>query len=54
MTGYEFEQFVKALKPDIIGAGIKEKYVFQKMSLCDILVIVAEQTRESRIRKSFE
>ncbi|MEB3215606.1 MAG: nitrogenase molybdenum-iron protein alpha chain [Nostocales cyanobacterium 94392] len=33
VTGYEFEQFVKALKPDIIGAGIKEKYVFQKMGL---------------------
>mgnify|MGYP001791579569 FL=1 len=33
VTGYEFEQFVKGLKPDIVGAGIKEKYVFQKMGL---------------------
>ncbi len=33
VTAYEFEEFVKALKPDIVGAGIKEKYVFQKMGL---------------------
>jgi len=33
VTGYEFEQFVKALKPDLVAAGIKEKYVFQKMGL---------------------
>lgn len=33
VTGYEFEQFVKALKPDLVAAGIKEKYVFQKMAL---------------------
>ncbi|MDA8228757.1 MAG: nitrogenase molybdenum-iron protein alpha chain [Desulfitobacterium hafniense] len=33
VTGYEFEEFVKHLKPDLIGAGIKEKYVFEKMGL---------------------
>ena len=33
VTGYEFEEFVKAVKPDLIGAGIKEKYVFQKMGI---------------------
>jgi nitrogenase molybdenum-iron protein alpha chain len=33
VSAYEFEQFVKALKPDLIASGIKEKYVFQKMAL---------------------
>ena len=30
---YEFEKFADALKPDLIGSGIKEKYVFQKMGI---------------------
>lgn len=30
---YELEQFVHKLKPDLVGSGIKEKYVFQKMGL---------------------
>ncbi|MEN9224142.1 MAG: nitrogenase molybdenum-iron protein alpha chain [Thermostichus sp. HHBFW_bins_43] len=33
VSGYEFEEFAKRLKPDLIAAGIKEKYVFQKMAL---------------------
>ncbi len=33
VTGYEFEEFVKKVKPDLIGAGIKEKYIFQKMGV---------------------
>jgi nitrogenase molybdenum-iron protein alpha chain len=33
VTGFEFEEFVKALKPDLVASGIKEKYVFQKMAL---------------------
>jgi len=33
VTGYEFEQFVDRIKPDLIGSGIKEKYVFQKMGV---------------------
>ncbi len=33
MTGYEFEEFVKKVKPDLIGSGIKEKYIFQKMGI---------------------
>lgn len=33
VTGHEFEEFAKNLKPDLIAAGIKEKYVFQKMAL---------------------
>ena len=33
VTGYEFEEFVKAMKPDLIGGGIKEKYIFQKMGI---------------------
>ncbi len=33
VTGYEFEKFVQALKPDLVASGIKEKYVFQKMAL---------------------
>ncbi len=30
---YELEQFVAELKPDLVGSGIKEKYVFQKMGV---------------------
>ncbi len=33
VTHYEFEEFVKRLKPDLVASGIKEKYVFQKMGL---------------------
>ena len=33
VTGYEFEEFVKRVKPDLIGSGIKEKYIFQKMGI---------------------
>lgn len=33
ITGYEFEEFVKRIKPDLIGSGIKEKYIFQKMGI---------------------
>lgn len=33
VSAYEFEHFVKELKPDLIASGIKEKYVFQKMAL---------------------
>ena len=30
---HELERFVDELKPDLVGSGIKEKYVFQKMGL---------------------
>src|SRR3970040_2842795 len=33
VTGYEFEKFVEKIKPDLVGSGIKEKYVFQKMGV---------------------
>ncbi len=33
VTGFEFEEFVKRVKPDLIGSGIKEKYIFQKMGV---------------------
>ena len=33
VTGYEFEKFVDRLQPDLVGSGIKEKYVFQKMGV---------------------
>ena len=33
VSGYEFEQIIKEVKPDLVAAGIKEKYVFQKMAL---------------------
>ncbi len=33
VTGYEFEEFAKRIKPDLIGSGIKEKYIFQKMGI---------------------
>ncbi|MEM5345590.1 nitrogenase molybdenum-iron protein alpha chain [Paraburkholderia azotifigens] len=33
VTGYEFERFVEHVRPDLVGSGIKEKYVFQKMGV---------------------
>ena len=30
---HELETFVQKLKPDLVGSGIKEKYLFQKMGL---------------------
>jgi nitrogenase molybdenum-iron protein alpha chain len=33
VTGFEFEEFVKRVKPDLVGSGIKEKYIFQKMGV---------------------
>jgi nitrogenase molybdenum-iron protein alpha chain len=33
VTGYEFEEFAKKVKPDLIGSGVKEKYIFQKMGI---------------------
>ncbi len=33
ITGFEFEQFVKRMRPDLVGSGIKEKYIFQKMGI---------------------
>ena len=33
VTGLEFEEFVKKVKPDLVGSGIKEKFIFQKMGI---------------------
>ncbi len=33
VTGFEFEEFVKRVQPDLVGSGIKEKYIFQKMGI---------------------
>ncbi len=33
ISEYEFEKFVDELKPDLVGSGIKEKYLFQKMGI---------------------
>ncbi|MBF0310746.1 MAG: nitrogenase molybdenum-iron protein alpha chain [Magnetococcales bacterium] len=33
VTGLELERFVERVRPDLIGSGIKEKYVFQKMGI---------------------
>ena len=33
ISEYEFEKFVHDLKPDLVGSGIKEKYLFQKMGV---------------------
>jgi nitrogenase molybdenum-iron protein alpha chain len=33
VTAFEMEEFVDKLKPDLVGSGIKEKYVFEKMGL---------------------
>ncbi len=32
-TAYELDEFVKKLKPDLVGSGIKEKYVYHKMGV---------------------
>ncbi|EFC83884.1 nitrogenase molybdenum-iron protein alpha chain [Parafrankia sp. EUN1f] len=32
-TAFELEEFAKFLKPDLMGAGVKEKYVFHKMGI---------------------
>jgi nitrogenase molybdenum-iron protein alpha chain len=33
VTSFEFEKFVEKVKPDMVGSGIKEKYIFQKMGV---------------------
>jgi nitrogenase molybdenum-iron protein alpha chain len=33
VSGYEFEKFVEKVQPDLVGSGIKEKYIFQKMGI---------------------
>lgn len=32
-NSYELEEFVHAVKPDLVGSGIKEKFIFQKMGV---------------------
>src|SRR6266545_1569616 len=33
VTGYELEQFIEKIRPDLVGSGIKEKYPIQKMGV---------------------
>jgi len=33
VSEYELEEFVHTLRPDLVGSGIKEKYLFQKMGV---------------------
>ncbi|WP_202813783.1 nitrogenase molybdenum-iron protein alpha chain [Defluviitalea phaphyphila] len=33
LNHFETEEFIKALKPDVFGSGIKDKYVIQKMGV---------------------
>ena len=33
ITSFEFERFVEKVQPDLVGSGIKEKYIFQKMGI---------------------
>jgi len=33
VTEYELDEFVDRLRPDLVGSGIKEKYVFEKMGV---------------------
>jgi nitrogenase molybdenum-iron protein alpha chain len=33
VSEYELEEFVHTLKPDLVGSGIKEKYLLQKMGI---------------------
>jgi nitrogenase molybdenum-iron protein alpha chain len=33
VSGFELEKFAEKIQPDLVGSGIKEKYVFQKMGI---------------------
>ncbi|MCE1243074.1 nitrogenase molybdenum-iron protein alpha chain [Oryzomicrobium sp.] len=33
VTGFEFEKFAETIRPDLVGSGVKEKYIFQKMGI---------------------
>jgi nitrogenase molybdenum-iron protein alpha chain len=33
ITGFELEEFARTVGSDLIGSGIKEKYIFQKMGI---------------------
>ena len=52
-TEHEMEELVRYLKPGMVGAGIKEKYVFQKMGLTAMKdkPIHAEPAVNSRLTK---
>jgi nitrogenase molybdenum-iron protein alpha chain len=32
-SGFELEKFAEKIRPDLIGSGVKEKYIFQKMGI---------------------
>jgi len=32
-TGFELEAFAEKIRPDLVGSGVKEKYIFQKMGI---------------------
>ena len=32
-TAYELEEFARRLRPDLVGSGVKEKYVYHKMGI---------------------
>jgi nitrogenase molybdenum-iron protein alpha chain len=32
-NGFEFEKFAEKIRPDLVGSGVKEKYIFQKMGI---------------------
>ncbi len=33
VSGFELEKFAEKIQPDLVGSGIKEKYIFQKMGI---------------------
>ncbi|AYH43399.1 nitrogenase molybdenum-iron protein alpha chain [Azoarcus sp. DN11] len=33
VSGFELEKFAEKIRPDLIGSGVKEKYIFQKMGI---------------------
>jgi nitrogenase molybdenum-iron protein alpha chain len=33
VTSFELEHFVDKIRPDLVGSGVKEKYIFQKMGV---------------------
>ena len=33
LAAAEFEKFAEKIRPDLVGSGVKEKYIFQKMGI---------------------
>lgn len=49
VSAFEFEKFVKELKPDLIASGIKEKYVMMKGILSNLTAHKKKETTNGKI-----